>query len=213
MAIKQTIVNELDSSPSYGSDAEDSTKMIHENWSALDWVGLYCSLGILKRESVRYRQRCRALTNRDAMTRVGVFPRGSFRGERTWVLPRATQSQVKVPVGRLGDQTASRRCRATSKDDTALMEIYFVESDILTHAKPGSLLCEVAEDAGVHVSLGCGSGQCGMCEMEVKKYSTHDAEDSVGVVVRTCVTPVPKCTDYKRLEVSEFVDPIWGYNG
>lgn len=163
---------------------------------------------------MRYRQRSPAPAKRDAMTRLGsVVPRGLVRSDKIWVGYRDMYSRAKVPAEKIGGQTPSRRCRATSNEDYAKMEIYFVESDVLTHAKPGSLLCEVAEDAGVNVSLGCGSGQCGMCEMEVKKYSTDDKEDSVGVVVRTCITPVPKCTDYKRLEVSEFVDVIWGYNG
>ena len=152
---------------------------------------------------------------RDEMTRGGVFPGGTLRDTSTCVYPLGTQCHVKVPAGRVGGTLPPTWCRATSKDadDTVLMEIYFVESDVLTHAKPGSLFCDVAEDAGVSVSLGCGSGQCGMCEMEVKKISTEDDDDSVGVVVRTCITPVPKCPDYKRLEVLEFVDTIWGYNG
>lgn len=98
---------------------------------------------------------------------------------------------------------------SSSVDDC--IRIHFLQSDVVTHAQPGTMLCEVAEEAGVVVSYGCGSGQCGMCEMEIKKYSLDDHDDSpVGIVVRSCVTPVPRNIGYKFWEVSEFVDAIWG---
>lgn len=99
-----------------------------------------------------------------------------------------------------------------TRDDTHEgVKIHFLETDAVIRATPGAMLSEVAEEAGVVVSYGCGSGQCGMCEMEIKKYSLEEGEDSpVGIVVRSCVTPVPRNVDFKFWEVSEFVDSIWG---
>lgn len=105
---------------------------------------------------------------------------------------------------------SSGRTPCTADDDR--IQIHFLETDVVTRAVPGMMLSEVAEQAGVVVSYGCGSGQCGMCEMEIKKYSSlEEGEDSpVGIVVRSCVTPVPRNVDFKFWEVSEFVDSIWG---
>ena len=50
------------------------------------------------------------------------------------------------------------------------------------------MLAQVAEDAGVPVNVGCGEGQCGACEMEIKKEG--GAGDAF--VVRSCVTTVPR---------------------
>lgn len=94
------------------------------------------------------------------------------------------------------------------------IQIHFVERDVVMRASPGTLLCEVAEAAGIVVSYGCGNGQCGMCEMEVKKYACEGAAadgDAQGIVVRSCVTPVPRNIDMNTFwEVSELVDSIWG---
>ena len=110
---------------------------------------------------------------------------------------------------------------AGEKEDK-LMQVYFKESDVLAYAKPGEMLAQVAENAGISVSYGCGSGQCGLCEMEVRKYGRRreaagnraregeGVESASGVVVRSCITPIPQTADYKMWEVSEFVDPIWG---
>ena len=58
----------------------------------------------------------------------------------------------------------------------------------MTKATPGLMLAQVAEDAGVPISVGCGEGQCGACEVEIKKEG--GAGDAF--VVRSCVTPVPR---------------------
>ena len=108
------------------------------------------------------------------------------------------------------------------EEDDKLMQIYFMETDVIAYAKPGTMLSQVAEDAGVSVSYGCGSGQCGLCEMEVRKYGcrrelvgnmkdgNEATKSASGVVVRSCITPIPHATDFKLWEVSEFVDPVWG---
>ena len=50
------------------------------------------------------------------------------------------------------------------------------------------MLAQVAEEAGVPISVGCGEGQCGSCEVEIKK----DGGAGDAFVVRSCVTPVPR---------------------
>jgi len=102
-----------------------------------------------------------------------------------------------------------------TKDD--LMTVYFVDSDVLALAAPGTMLYEVAERNGVEgISIGCSQGSCGICEVEVKKFSrdAEEAEEDIpGIVVRSCVTPVPR-GDYRRIQVSEMLeDPIWGTDG
>jgi ferredoxin len=49
------------------------------------------------------------------------------------------------------------------------------------------MLSQAAEDAGVTVNIGCGEGQCGACEVEIKK----DGGECEAFVVRSCVTPIP----------------------
>ena len=76
-----------------------------------------------------------------------------------------------------------------SRDSAAhCLRITFLPGQIVTKATPGLMLAQVAEDAGVPISVGCGEGQCGACEVEIKKEG--DAGDAF--VVRSCVTPVPR---------------------
>lgn len=114
-----------------------------------------------------------------------------------------------------GGTAAEEEGTLISKDD--LMTVYFVDSDVIAHAAPGTMLYEVAEQNGVEgISIGCGQGSCGICEVEVKKFSRNVEEDETevpGIVVRSCVTPVPR-GDYRRIQVSEMLeDPIWGTDG
>ena len=107
--------------------------------------------------------------------------------------------------------------KGTSIVDDDLMTVYFVDSDVIANAAPGTMLYEVAEQNGVEgISIGCGQGSCGICEVEVKKFSRDVGEDETevpGIVVRSCVTPVPR-GDYRRIQVSEMLeDPIWGTDG
>jgi len=72
----------------------------------------------------------------------------------------------------------------------------------------------LAQENGVQgITLGCGSGNCGICEVEVKKFSNGDKdEDAQGIVVRSCITPLPS-GGYTYIEVSEMVDSVWGQDG
>ncbi len=63
---------------------------------------------------------------------------------------------------------------------------------------------------GVSIPLSCGRGDCGTCEMEVRKWDL--AGDQGGTaVVRTCIAAVPP--GYTRLEVDAMEDAIWGADG
>jgi len=70
--------------------------------------------------------------------------------------------------------------------DTSELRITFVPDNVDAQGKPGAMLSQVAEDAGVFLSVGCREGQCGACEVEIRKGKDHE-----GMVVRSCVTPIP----------------------
>eukprot|EP00890_Picochlorum_soloecismus_P002270 jgi/Picsp_1/3043/NSC_01265-R1_ferredoxin [Chlamydomonas reinhardtii] len=123
----------------------------------------------------------------------------------------STTSTSDQVLGSAGDKKDAR----ITEDD--LMAVYFVDADVIAYAAPGTMLYEVAERNGVGgISVGCGQGSCGICEVEVKKFARDVEEDEgqvPGIVVRSCVTPVPR-GDYRRIQVSEMLeDPIWGADG
>lgn len=71
---------------------------------------------------------------------------------------------------------------------------------------------QAAVQAGVDtITLGCCAGNCGMCEVEVRKYEAGADGDAVAVVVRSCITGVPP--GYERVEVEELLDDAWGLDG
>lgn len=72
-----------------------------------------------------------------------------------------------------------------------------------------SLRVQVAERAGVALPMGCYSGNCGVCEVELNKVSPDGSTSSL--VVRSCITVLPR--GYPRLEVDELVDSVWGLDG
>lgn len=88
--------------------------------------------------------------------------------------------------------------------------IKFVSDDVLTMAKPGENLWAVAERCGVSIPLSCGRGDCGSCEMEVKKWNLDGSQAGTSVV-RTCIAAVPP--GYDRLEIDAMEDAIWGADG
>ena len=103
---------------------------------------------------------------------------------------RVTRARGHVAVLALdGEQSIGGGQRAGKGQSAAgSLRITFFPSQTVTEATPGLMLAQVAEDAGVPVNVGCGEGQCGACEMEIKKEG--GAGDAF--VVRSCVTPVPR---------------------
>lgn len=83
--------------------------------------------------------------------------------------------------------TTRASSQKTVSSGSALL-IRFQPSNVEAVATPGLMLAQVAEDAGVPVSVGCGEGQCGACEVEIRK----DGGSGDGFVVRSCITPVPR---------------------
>jgi hypothetical protein len=90
--------------------------------------------------------------------------------------------------------------------------------DVLVAARPGENIADVAAAAGVDfITLGCASGACGICEVEVTKREAGGAAGGDGdggaaaIVVRACVAALPP--GYARVEVREIVDAIWGVDG
>lgn len=73
---------------------------------------------------------------------------------------------------------------------------------------PRQTIAEVAHGCGVDIVLGCGSGSCGVCEVEVSKLAGGQDVDPSPAVVRSCVAGIPP--GYARIEVQEVADAIWG---
>jgi len=78
---------------------------------------------------------------------------------------------------------------------------------------------QVAERCGITIPGGCYSGNCGICEVEVTKFSDAAAaaaaagsSSSKGAVVRACVARLPP--GYARVEIESLQDDaIWGLDG
>lgn len=112
--------------------------------------------------------------------------RGSVARSSAWH-PRQRANSLKCrPLAAHAQGRGERRDRTPDADSA--LRIRFQPSNIETVATPGLMLAQVAEDAGVPISVGCGEGQCGACEVEIRKGG--GLED--GFVVRSCVTPVPR---------------------
>lgn len=106
----------------------------------------------------------------------------------------------------------NRNLRCNAADSVSVL--FASPWDVTTEARPGELLYDVAHRAGVDITLGCCTGNCGVCEVEVKKFDCTDgvsAEDGAPIVVRSCVTPVPSL--YRRIQIEQLSDAIWGLDG
>ncbi len=78
------------------------------------------------------------------------------------------------------------------------VSVRFLPDNVITQAKAGEPLLDVAARAGVCISTGCLMGSCHACEVEMA--GTDD-------VVLACLTAVPQDTDY--LEIDLVSDPTW----
>ena len=77
-------------------------------------------------------------------------------------------------------------------------EIYITWPDGKTSiVKEGEDWISAAKMAGIEIPLGCLTGKCGACEIEVN-----------GNVIRSCVNRVKKSSSGK-LKVDLFSDPYW----
>lgn len=139
--------------------------------------------------------------------RLQIRRRGTLAGSFRDLEPYAVRSILAVRV---------------EDDGKASMNVDFVSADgmrISTTGKAGELIADVAHRSGFDITLGCCTGNCGICEVEVRKFEEFESEngnDGLGdapaaMVVRSCVTPLPP--GYSRIEVTELVDDIWGLDG
>jgi len=78
------------------------------------------------------------------------------------------------------------------------VSVRFLPDNVITQAKVGEPLLDVAARAGVYISTGCLMGSCHACEVEMA---------GTGEAVLACLTAVPKDTDY--LEIDLVSDPTW----
>lgn len=101
--------------------------------------------------------------------------------------------------------------RASATTEQATVSVSFTAANVTVTASPGTNIYELAQQSGVDtITVGCCSGNCGVCEVEVRKFE-EGSDETVPVVVRSCITPVPP--GYARLEVNELLDDIWGVDG
>lgn len=122
----------------------------------------------------------------------------------------ATQSPKSI----VGSESYVSRSKvgshSTKSDKDGDVAIRFVSDDVRTMAKAGENLWAVAERCNVSIPLSCGRGDCGSCEMEVKKWELSGIQGGTSVV-RTCIAAVPP--GYGRLEIDSLEDDIWGADG
>ncbi|KAI8468236.1 MAG: hypothetical protein J3K34DRAFT_523129 [Monoraphidium minutum] len=135
-------------------------------------------------------------------------PRGHQLGARgAAAAPRAAPGAGGAPSSSGGGSGAQAAAPAP-------MVVYFKAEDIITEALPGDVIMEVAEKAGITIPGGCYSGNCGICEVEVKKVAAGEsaAGAGAGAVVRACVARLPP--GYARVEIEMLQDDaIWGLDG
>jgi len=86
-----------------------------------------------------------------------------------------------------------------------------VSADLSVNAAPGDNIYELAQRSGIDtITVGCCTGNCGVCEVEVRKFA-NGSEDTVPIVVRSCITALPP--GYPTIEISELIDDVWGLDG
>jgi ferredoxin len=107
-------------------------------------------------------------------------------------------------------------------DAAATIQVHFQSADVTVTARPGDNIYDLAEKNGIDtITVGCCSGNCGVCEVEVRKYndreqspasaSSGDDNAATAIVIRSCITPLPP--GYTRVEINELIDDVWGLDG
>eukprot|EP00879_Flechtneria_rotunda_P019517 GHRR01020501.1.p1 GENE.GHRR01020501.1~~GHRR01020501.1.p1 ORF type:complete len:177 (+),score=47.00 GHRR01020501.1:55-585(+) len=113
-----------------------------------------------------------------------------------------------------GGSSSTSTCTAASPAAKTIA-VYFRDEDIVASAAVGDELVEVAQKCGVVIPTGCWSGNCGVCEVEVYKYTGNAEHDKSAAaspaVVRACITKLPP--GYSKIEMAQMQDAIWGLDG
>ncbi|KAF6266426.1 hypothetical protein COO60DRAFT_452880 [Scenedesmus sp. NREL 46B-D3] len=124
-------------------------------------------------------------------------------------IPRAAS------IEQASSSSTKQETAAAQKAASSQLTVYFREEDVTVTAAAGEDLVDVAQRGGVAIPTGCWQGNCGVCEVEVFKYSGDaDKDSSAGsspAVVRACITKLPP--GYSRVEVAQMQDAIWGLDG
>ncbi|GBF91515.1 hypothetical protein Rsub_04255 [Raphidocelis subcapitata] len=127
-----------------------------------------------------------------------------------------------IEAGAPGSSGASANSGSSNSSSTGRsgaprppLAVYFKAEDVLTQAAPGDVIMEVAERCGITIPGGCYSGNCGICEVEVRKFAAGAAAGAPrppAAVVRACVARLPP--GYERVEIEALPDDqLWGLDG
>ncbi|KXZ46476.1 hypothetical protein GPECTOR_43g912 [Gonium pectorale] len=112
---------------------------------------------------------------------------------------------------------------ASSPPKTDEVIVYFRQEGTSTVARPGEDFLEVASRCRADIPTGCLHGSCGVCEVELFKYSREEGQEGEGreggwretgspAVLRACVAKVPR--GWGRVEVGMMsIDQVWGQDG
>jgi ferredoxin len=103
---------------------------------------------------------------------------------------------------------------AINSDEAETIQVHFKSANVTVTARPGdNIYYDLAEKNGIDtITVGCCSGNCGVCEVEVRKYNAGESvDDAAAIVVRSCITPLPP--GYSRIEINELIDDVWGLDG
>jgi ferredoxin len=129
------------------------------------------------------------------------------------LFPPVTQDIARILPRNSRARSNSQFAHAAASIDPTC-EVHFVAANVTVTACAGQIIYDVADKCGIEtITVGCCSGSCGVCEVEVKKYSRERSSDSTapGIVVRSCVTPLPP--GYPYIQINELVDDVWGLDG
>lgn len=127
-------------------------------------------------------------------------------------IPPMTQATALALHRNLRGRSTIAHAAAASIDQTC--EVHFVAANVTVTARPGQNIYDLADKCGIDtITVGCCTGNCGVCEVEVKKYNDERMSDSnaMGIVVRSCVTPLPP--GYSYITINELIDDVWGLDG
>ncbi|GAX81481.1 hypothetical protein CEUSTIGMA_g8910.t1 [Chlamydomonas eustigma] len=95
--------------------------------------------------------------------------------------------------------------KGNTQVSTLPVHLVFADSQNSTSAYPGEEMLEVALRSEETLRLGCCSGHCGVCEVEMTCYHGSSKEVSV---IRTCIAKVP--SGFTRIEIADMDDEVWG---
>jgi ferredoxin len=127
--------------------------------------------------------------------------------------PRRTALPRRIPQQSTRNTHARDGANENGHTQDVQVLVHFKSANVSVLSKPGQNIYELASENGIDtITLGCCSGNCGICEVEVLKLNGESNSDAaIPIVVRSCITPIPP--GYKVIEINELVDDVWGLDG